>query len=656
MKIELLGWKSEGLRSPDIEVKLEKSDGSVARVSLLQMPNGTGKTTTLNCLRAAMDGSAETWPEDKVKSYREIHGKRDLGLFVATLRVNDTQKIIVEMTFHFNEGVVTYKTIVGSKTVDNYSPPPDVRRYLDPRFSKLLFFDGELANNLIDGKGTTSASQIIDTFYGLYHLFELKENARRSYELYEKRSGPAKGAAQLTKLISRRDSLREKSQKLRQQAESNETHLQEFRHEHTRIEVELEEHLLKSGQFKEEENRAHEERDQASSRLEVAFHDVDLIFPDPFAIWPPLAARVHDLVESLDRLKLTEQSSRLFLEELVEEPVCVCDRPMDSAARASILKRADQTLEDAVNGYLKSLKRQVQPYAKDGPSTFGEAVDRIVAADNDLTEAGKSLENIRTRAVAAGDDVSQKKKDALEKIRGEIEALEDSVENARRPTRTGDDERCGCIDYFEKRLKEAENDLARLSGTRDLKHRTDTLIQVIDSAYKQAHSLLKDDVVKRANVRLRQILRYNPVQISDIGNSVQLEGRGGASVGQTLAVGYVFLAGLLYEGGNQFPLVVDSPVGSLDDEARKELGGLIPILVKQMVGFVIATERKWFVDPLADASDGDLLYLTHLRINEYTKEIIADLGGNKRSGSENGILLEGRDAFMALGEGMDETT
>jgi DNA sulfur modification protein DndD len=512
-----------------------------------------------------------------------------------------------------------------------------------------------MANNLIDGKGTTSASQIIDTFYGLYHLSELKENARRSYEFHEKRSG-AKGAAQLTKLIIRRDSLREKSQKLKKQAETNEARLAALRHEHARINVELEEHLLKSGQFQEEEIRVQDERDQASSRLERAFHEVDLIFPDPFAIWPPLAAEVHDLVESLDRLKLTAQSSRLFLEDLVQEPVCVCDRTMDSAARASIQKRANQTLEDAVNGYLKSLKRQIQPYAKKGPSVFGEAVDMIIAADDDLSKAGNALENIRIRAAATGDEEVGKKKDQLKKIQEEIDTLESSLETARRFTKTGDDERCGCIDYFEKRLKEAENELARLSGTRELKHRTDTLIQVIDAAYKQAHALLKDDVVRRANERLLQILRYNPVQIRDIGNSVQLEGRGGASVGQTLAVGYVFLAGLLYEGGNQFPLVVDSPVGSLDDEARKELGGLIPILVKQMVGFVIATERKWFVDPLADASDGDLLYLTHLRINEYTKEIIADLKGNKRFSSDNGILLEGRDAFMALGEGVDETT
>jgi ABC-type branched-subunit amino acid transport system ATPase component len=49
MKIELFGWSSRGLRCPDVDVELTLH-GKVAPVSLIQMPNGTGKTTTLDCL------------------------------------------------------------------------------------------------------------------------------------------------------------------------------------------------------------------------------------------------------------------------------------------------------------------------------------------------------------------------------------------------------------------------------------------------------------------------------------------------------------------------------------------------------------------------------------------------------------------------------
>ena len=45
MRFEILKWQSEGLRCPDFIFDLTK--GVNAKASFLQMPNGTGKTTTL---------------------------------------------------------------------------------------------------------------------------------------------------------------------------------------------------------------------------------------------------------------------------------------------------------------------------------------------------------------------------------------------------------------------------------------------------------------------------------------------------------------------------------------------------------------------------------------------------------------------------------
>ena len=66
MKIELLGWSSVGLRCPDVEIQLTMH-GKVAPVSLIQMPNGTGKTTTLDMLMATLNGVAEKWTPEKVR-------------------------------------------------------------------------------------------------------------------------------------------------------------------------------------------------------------------------------------------------------------------------------------------------------------------------------------------------------------------------------------------------------------------------------------------------------------------------------------------------------------------------------------------------------------------------------------------------------------
>ena len=48
MDVIITGWESEGLRCPDFNIDLKDNAKSIA---LLQMPNGTGKTTTLSLLK-----------------------------------------------------------------------------------------------------------------------------------------------------------------------------------------------------------------------------------------------------------------------------------------------------------------------------------------------------------------------------------------------------------------------------------------------------------------------------------------------------------------------------------------------------------------------------------------------------------------------------
>ena len=51
----LNGWSSQGLRCPDHSIELSLNQ-LPRQVSLIQMPNGTGKTTSLTMLRAALSG------------------------------------------------------------------------------------------------------------------------------------------------------------------------------------------------------------------------------------------------------------------------------------------------------------------------------------------------------------------------------------------------------------------------------------------------------------------------------------------------------------------------------------------------------------------------------------------------------------------------
>ena len=111
MKLALLGWSSSGLRCPDVVINLLPSGGSTEphKVTLLQMPNGTGKTTTLNLLRAALTGTAKHWSPEEVAIIRRPGATNANGDFELRLAL-DGVRLTFRLAFDFGQGIVTYTT------------------------------------------------------------------------------------------------------------------------------------------------------------------------------------------------------------------------------------------------------------------------------------------------------------------------------------------------------------------------------------------------------------------------------------------------------------------------------------------------------------------------------------------------------------------
>jgi len=124
-----------------------------------------------------------------------------------------------------------------------------------------------------------------------------------------------------------------------------------------------------------------------------------------------------------------------------------------------------------------------------------------------------------------------------------------------------------------------------------------------------------------------------------------LANQSGASAGQKLSVGYTFLMSALNRGNNDFPLIVDSPAGPIDEGVRRKIGRLIPDLCTQFVGFTINTERPGFVQALEKASD-DCLFLTMFRRTDGTKRLEENLPTQGVVQTESATLVKDRDYFM----------
>ena len=337
--MRILGWKAEGLRCPDHEIVCCSNNDDTYAVTLVQMPNGTGKTTTLELLRGALSGSADNnrWDAERVREFQKRAGNRNDGYFEVRLLFNE-RRVTIRMVFDFESGRITYKTTRGAGQQDGFEPPREFGRFLNENFVKLFVFDGELAERLLDQR-EMDAESVVETLFHLNLFASLKQRVQLYWENKTKKVN-AKGEKGLTRRSNRVKNLRTRLQQLKEEREvlrqtkaeliADLDNKQSMYHTAIMMERERAEKLQKAET--EAVSLREKKRERALDTLEA--------MRNPHAISIRFAESMLELKTSLDRVKLPESAAREFFEELANEDECVCGRPINSEVRRAIQTRA----------------------------------------------------------------------------------------------------------------------------------------------------------------------------------------------------------------------------------------------------------------------------------------------------------------------------
>jgi DNA sulfur modification protein DndD len=655
MRIDLAGWSSEGLRSPDVTVDLLGSNGAPAKVSLIQMPNGTGKTTTLELLKAALNKSAVDWTSGQVRSFRRRLDTRSEGRFTVKLLV-DGRPLTFELTLDFENGSTRYRTTkIGSGgIVPGWDPPPEVHKFLAPEFLRLFIFDGEFASDLFNTQ-KAEADRAIDALCQLYLLDDIAEFAEDEWER-QSRSGPkthaglARHQADQATLLKRRDELRKMEKKAGQEVLTRAAEIAD-------LEAKINQRLATMKSTQADHAEAAQQLAEAQQSLYAAAGAAIATMRMPIAIDSSFAKGLVGLKDNLDRLRLPENTSAQFFEELVTEPECICGREMTAGARAEITNRAKRYLDAEESGIINTLKADIDTFtAGEGGKTLDETLAEELAALGQASRAEQlAQQRVRTlkqKLIDEGDEQLKAWELALEEHRKhylEYEAILEKIRGEGDP----DDTPVFSLKLLDKQLREVSAKIAEITATVTLRQQTNAVKDVLGRAAEIARRKIKDQLVVVANERLKHILVNDPLEIARIDRSLRLADQEGASVGQTLSVGYTFLMSVLNRGKNDFPLVVDSPANPIDADVRQNIGALIPELCTQFVGFTINTEREGFV-PALEAAAGDVRYLTLFRKTEGTKRLMPGLPASGVTETETAVLIDDRDYFMRFGVKSEE--
>ena len=182
----------------------------------------------------------------------------------------------------------------------------------------------------------------------------------------------------------------------------------------------------------------------------------------------------------------------------------------------------------------------------------------MIGAMNSLQGATQAVQALKQSLIENGDDALeslQKDRDKHADIVVEMEDLLADIEGE--PTGSDDPEATWCLKTLNAAKKDAEAKLSKITNTLELKRQTEVIRNLADRAKEISRSHIRYALRDECNKMLKTVLRNDPLEIESIGRCLSIKNQEGASVGQTLSIGYTFLMSLLSRGNNRFPLVVE---------------------------------------------------------------------------------------------------
>ena len=539
--MRILGWKAEGLRCPDHEIRCSNEDGEPHPVTLVQMPNGTGKTTTLELLRAALSGSAAEGKRDRaeIREYQKKNNERSDGLFEVRLLLND-RRVTIRMEFDFENERIYYKTTHTAGQRDGFHPPSDFRRFMNENFVNFYVFNGELAQNLLD-REKSDAEIVVEYLFQISLLQSLKKkvaeywddktqhvNATEERGLSRRRNRLDLLKKRRQQLIEERDVLREERSKVEEGLKNKEG---VYNHEIGKVEVISEK--LKS---------AETEANQLKAKVrEEALETLDMMRA-PHAISPAFAKAIMDLKTGLDRVKLPERAAREFFEELADESDCVCGRPIDDKIRAVIKSRAGQYLGSEDVAFLNSMKSAIQ-------ATVGTSTDKpSQELNNKITILAESVSEERTASndfdalrleAEQSDPAVARAREEINVLKKKLLGIDDELKKFESRDQEQGNERTFGIEVINERIERAEKNLAEITETMELKSKRDILLRILENVHEKARDEITKEICAEANKRIHELMPYNDILIDRIEKCLILQEQEGGSAGETLSVAWV---------------------------------------------------------------------------------------------------------------------
>jgi len=653
MKLNLLGWKCEGLRCPDFNIQLDYNESSSA--TFLQMPNGTGKTTTLRLLKRSL--YKHDFKSTEIEEYKAKNSEyKKEGFFQAKFSV-EGKIFYTTIKFDFEKKTYNYLSSLTDEggQLSDFKLPEEIENIVDKELVDLLFVDLEQDVKPMFRSHQTGAQEAIRKFCKI----NLLKNIINDFEEYKnkKRKENVKSGNIQTEINTeetRINKILNKIIEVEKKVEEYKNYLNETENEYTegkrRLDEILENDTQHKNKIKEYENR----RDNIKSKYdEILIKNFESI-KNVGTYENTLKIEVIKFVNDLDEMGLPEEEVRIFFDKILKKENCICGELLTAEKIKIIEKEMNSFISIKEAGIITAIKAIVnENINKKEPVDLKLNSKKIQEYKQELDALNENIKLIRNRALKDDIDLS-KKIESLEENRAIKREFLDKTINQEWKAKHNEENTESLISLKEQK-KIVEKKLAELSGTRDIEEKVLKLTEIIEEAMKAAENQISKEITLECNKKINIMLTKNPIFINSIEKNIVLDGQLEGSTGQEARIGIIFLLTILERSTIQFPLIVDTPVKGMDNAAKRRTAHFISELKSQFLCFVIDSDKPNFTDEFYNLNKQNSNFITAFRrSDEFDKIANLEDSNQVKNLSYNGQVIHGYNFFTKFTEKEDK--
>lgn len=615
MKVRILEITYRNIREMnDLTINLCQ-DGKLKHVSLIQMRNGYGKTTTMELLRYCLDKKAKELPEAEILSFRPPKSTAPTGFFRVKLSIEGVTKYV---TLHFDylNHKVRYTTSATEKggEVDDVLLGEEIDSWVSTKnFVRLFIFDGELAGELLSPE-SPSAEEAINALYHLENLKGLYGDEGTIDHIIAKRitgingNTKAQTSQGIRALETKLDNAKLKRRELQKKQKDIEKKMKSLSEQIERTEKEIGEHRELDERLVNEYRELEKKDVQLENQLSNLTETLITRMRNPVN-FDGVSEALTKLSDQMVKVKLPKTQSMEFFDELAECVDCICGRPIGPDEKTAIKSRSKDYLSEDNIGELNAIKTDIRHIP------CRENIQEVIAQIR-TTNRSRMLNQ---RAIQKLDKKTKGKEiiEALNKKITDLKLKEQSLSeefSKLSECRSEEQEALDLtwednIELCNKHIDDLEERLATATNTLAFKSKAVLLKLILEEINERSLNMLKIRILAKTNERIAKILDRSDITISKIGTYLHLSDRAKVSVGQQLSIAYAFLSTLFDEAPHSLPFIVDTPAAPLDKGVRREVSKTLPDLFEQLVVFITSGERDGFTERFY-SDESNCLFLT----------------------------------------------